>query len=337
MIFEDVRQELARHLRADVDEGIWDYLDDRGFVDEALLVGSMNSLIKEYQRLRALQRSGRRRSGSPQPRELPPDKRLEALSRWLARQAVELPDVRAFRNHVLDGKLLDPPQVREWIASHAATAGAPTPTLKMPVPEGYEVEFHGREGYWTTPPLTISLETPAWGVSGAEVLVCALPGIYGGITKPVARGGTLDLLRGAARRLSDHFEWHESLATLFILTGLVPPIPRARISLVYRSRLPTRQRVVLDVDSSLSPKQVTDLYRRARAELPFRKGQRYRSMESKAIALAEFFDTVQEGGWKERMKAWNTEHSDPKWQYTEVRNFARDCKHAARRLFGEED
>ena len=80
-----------------------------------------------------------------------------------------------------------------------------------------------------------------------------------------------------------------------------------------------------------------DLYRRARTNLPFRQGQRYRSMESKAVALAEFFDTMQEGSWKDRMKTWNAEHSDPKWQYTEIRNFARDCKHAARRLFGEED
>ncbi len=337
MIFQGVRQELARQLRADVDEDIWDYLVERGFVDEALLVESMNSLIEEYQRLRAMQRTGRRRSGSPQPSELPPDERLNALSRWLARQAAERPDVRAFRDQDLDGKLLEPTQVSEWIESHVETDGTPTPSLTVTVPEGHEVEFYDDGYVGTSPPLTISREMPAFGVRGPEILVCALPGIYGGITKPVARGGTLDILRGTAASLSDRFEWNESLATLFVLTGLVPPIPRARIRYRFHPGLPTGERVLLDVDSSLSPKQVMDLYRRARTKLPFRQGQRYRSMETKAVALAEFFDTMQEGSWKERMKTWNTEHSDPKWQYTEVRNFARDCKHAARRLFGEED
>ncbi len=142
----------------------------------------------------------------------------------------------------------------------------------------------------------------------------------------VTLAGTLDRLRVLSDRLANWYGWESGQATLFVLTSWVPSIQAAEASLRYR-RLPSLTRLELTVDPALTPKEVAELYRRARDNS---LGRRYRSMSEKHLRLAAFAEQVKGKPIEERMRAWNAEC--PRWRYTEPSNFSRDCAQARKRV-----
>ena len=305
----------------------------------------LRDLVERIRRLERVQAGLEPAQKREYKKEVPPDARLKALGKELADRASEREDVRAFRKTHLRGRLLKFENVGRWIERQTERDGEPRPILHIPVPPGYtvsdvEVIDSGlpseRWGVWTDPSLTISRDRPAPGHRWL-LLAYGTPDKGAVQRRPVAPGGVLDDLRILSESLASAYHWQPALATVFVLTGLYPDVynARATVSVMYLGELPTA-RILLDIDSSVSAAEVSRLYADARRSLIVGGvGQRYRPMSEKHIQLAECYEKNGRR-WKDRMREWNELHVGEK-QYTEERNFARDCKRAWRRLYRKED
>ena len=97
---------------------------------------------------------------------------------------------------------------------------------------------------------------------------------------------------------------------------------------------PISSRITMEIDPTLTPKEVAEQYKKLRALLI---GARYRSMSKKNLRLAEFYDVhkPKDTTWDALMNKWN--HSQAReWKYARYENFARDCKQAWHRLMGRD-
>lgn len=334
---DDARAELSRRLRGSVDDDIWAYLVQKRWPQDVLTgEGTYEELVQEYRELSALRR--RRRTGATTRREIPPDQRLKAIAARLGAEAAEDSLVRSFRDEVLKGRLIAPQEVASWIEAQAAAEGEPTPFLHVPLPPGHEVRWGGqrwpgRERFWPDPPLTISQDRPATGFEHEQLVYPLEDGTEGRIF--VHHGGVLSRLRSEAYQVASAYGWREAQGVLFVLTGIVPEIPRATASYTIWLAWPGFDRIKLDLDATLSAGYVARLWRQLRREFPLRKRiRRYRAISEKHVRLAEFYGHAS-GPWRDRLRAWNEAYPD--WAYSEVRNFARDCRHAWRRIFEEEE
>lgn len=330
---DEVRKALAARLRRPIDEEIWALLVEDRYVAEAAQSDSLDDLANRYQRLVRL-RGKKPSAPRPGPREIPPDARLRALSWRLAQLAAERPNVQAFRERVLGGKLLNYGDIAEWVKRTAEADGQVQPQLIVTVPPGYTVTDIQPSGSWTVPPLTISEAMPAVQAP-MRLLAYSTRGKGAVMRTHVAVGGILDELRQLSQALAGEFGWQEALATTFVLTGLAPEMPKALISFEWHFGATAETRIHIAADASTPVREVAEAYRQARADLArSTRSRRYRRMEEKHSQLARLYS---ENGrpWRERMSAWNKQH--PQWKYTEVRNFSRDCTRAWRRLFGEQE
>ena len=337
MTSEGVVREGLRHLVGDVVESAWDYLVEERAV-EAVSEGDedINWLAQKYRRLLAIS-SHSALTSRPAPRMLErtdpapgetrqarstTELRLETLSRLVAWEVVRDKQVATFREEILKGRLLEPDAVEQWIKQQAEADGPATLMLhEVPVPPTSRVTWTGHS-YVIEPPLSAS---PASHLSNVY-LYYGLPGDSALRMWTITIGGVLDRLRVLCNRLADWYGWESGQATLFVLTGGVPLVLVAEAPLRYR-RLPALTRLVLTVDPVLTPREVAELYRRARAKT---LSKRYRSLSEKHIQLAAFGAKAEEKSAHERMRAWNAEH--PQWRYTESSNFSRDCARARKRM-----
>ena len=341
---DEVYQALKRRIGKQPDPAIWDHLlEEKTYVDDAIHAESLDELVKKYRALAALQAKGK---GKPKSgaREVPPDARLTALAKAAADDASRRSDVTAFRAKVLGGKLLTHSKVAAWVEGQADADGTPQPLLTVTVPEGHTVsdvevapavtDFSPAMSIWPEPPITISKRNPAVGFT-LLLLEYSSAGKGGVMRKRIRPFGVLDGLRVLGETLATEYGWEPYQATAFVLTGIPPYIPKAKLTFSTKvtSMLGLQTRILIEVDSSMPPMEVLKMYRAARAEVPLGGNRkRYRSMTDKHVRLAEFFE-ANGRQWKERMKTWNLEY--PEWSYSEVRNFSRDCKRASERLFGE--
>jgi hypothetical protein len=144
-------------------------------------------------------------------------------------------------------------------------------------------------------------------------------------------GGVLDRLRQISEYLATFYGWKPSLATAFVLTGLVPLV--APITTEVRTggteRTTARARITLTVDPTATPKEVADAYRSFRWNVLGRR--RYSPQNRKHLSLAVFTCTQPaEEPWAVRLRAWNARY--PQWCYGNKANFWRDCRRAEDRL-----
>lgn len=222
MINQDIRRraEQALGLQGEVPEAIWTYLTQNGAV-AAVERGKqdINWLTDELWKL--LEASGLRRRLLEAPRMLSSGQRERAESRE-AMLAILCWDearrdraVSEFRGHVLNGELLLPNEVEDWMTRQAASDGSPTVWLwDLPVPEGFEVIHDRRRGVmFTKPSLAVGLKHAARS-GGLRYLAC-IPGI----AFPTAKDGVLERVRQISQTLAQRFSWNPLQATLFLLYG----------------------------------------------------------------------------------------------------------------------
>lgn len=259
--------------------------------------------------------------------------RLKALSALVAQEVAKDEEVQAFRSEVLDNKLLILTQVETWLNEQAEKDGLPSWWLTIRVPESFvEEEIEYQNSSWVSP---LEVKIPNFRViNGFEFrfLFYEVPDEPSVKKIPTCAGGVLDKLRKLCERLSKQYGWIEVQATTFVLTGEAPPITDITHSLKERE-LPSLTRIVLEIDPTLSPREVGEYYRKLRQEV---LGARHRDMTDKHLQLAIFASTrLNDGTWAERMTEWNKTHSS-EWEYEDSVQFAHDCILARKRLLGTE-
>ncbi|MDP6496123.1 MAG: hypothetical protein QGI09_12140, partial [Dehalococcoidia bacterium] len=207
----------------------------------------------------------------------------------------------------------------------------------VPLPDGHELTWDGPDVY-AEPSLTLSKATPATGYT-VDLLHYSQPGDVAVTKIAVRRGGILDGLRQLSESLSGRYAWQKGQATVFVLTGNPPLLSSLRGGGHLRPSQPISSRITMEIDPTLIPEEVVEGYKKLRDR--WIKG-RYRSMSEKHLRLADFYRGRKDISWSALMRKWNAKQDkqdkqDKKaWKYREPQNFARDCKHAWKRLMGED-
>lgn len=342
---DDIRRELEGELGRGLPDPAWDFLVERGYVNDVRWADMPIHELAEQARahLRAWGQPAPTRSTVPGM--LPSAKRAkvaktapgrqEVVSRLLAAEAAKDAKVRSFREEVLGGSLMKPQHVHRWIERQVDEDGPPSRWLTVPVPTGYEVTSFTTFAT-TEPPLTISEKTPAILVEKRYLSYLRYGLKYGWEELaddprgwvPTAEGGVLDRLRQLSEGLARLYGWDEASATNFVLTGEIPVVRSIEIRGSRASGYRTLARISLTVDPALSPREVADHYRRMRGRI---LEGRHRELDDKHLHLAIFAAERPAGETlRERMAAWNKEHAG--WKYKTETNFGRDCAQAVRRL-----
>lgn len=342
---DDIRRELEGELGGGLAEPAWDFLVERGWVNDvrlgAMTIHELAGHVRAHERAFGGPTTARTRA----PGMLPSGKRAKAaktvpgrqevVSRLLAAEAGKDEKVRSFREEVLGGSLMKPQDVHTWIERQGEEDGPPSLWLTVPVPTGYEVTSFTTFAT-TEPPLTISEKTPAILVEKRYLSYLRYGLKYGWEELaddprgwvPTAEGGVLDRLCQLSEGLARLCGWDEASATNFVLTGEIPVVRSIEIRSSRASGYPTLARISLTVDPALSPREVADHYRRMRGRIL--KG-RHRELDDKHLHLAIFAAERPAGETlREKMAAWNKEHAG--WKYKTETNFGRDCAQAVRRL-----
>ena len=270
------------------------------------------------------------RSGSRQqlPRnaevELKPNWRSLAFTEIAAINAARDDAVIAFRTYVLDDRLIEFEDSKEWVETAAQQDGPATGLVTIPadaerIPQSPEELIELGIG---APPQTIPIKFPDAAREWVEVV-------------PVRLGGVLDRLRGVANSLEKEYGWGEPYAVAFILTGESPPPLRGSVSVSYHSSTrPSTATITVNPDW-VSPSDVARLYRDVMRKA--RYGQHRgepgagRPLQKKSAQLAVFAARhAGSGSWADLMTRWNTENVE--WEYTDRRQFGRDCRKAYERV-----
>jgi hypothetical protein len=151
--------------------------------------------------------------------------------------------------------------------------------------------------------------------------------------EPVVPSSELDRLRHVSQRLARRHGWTAAQAATFVLTDAVPAMPAVTHTFEWRL-VPEVPRIVLTIEPSVSPREVTDYYRRVRREVAATR-TRPRQYGEKHLRLANFVAGRPAGErWRATMDAWNAQvpAAVPKWRYKEPSNFQRDAQRAQRWL-----
>lgn len=328
---QDVYQALKTELGHEPREDIWEELVTDRYVDDAIYVGNINELLERY-KLQEERYPTSRKRGQEIYTE-PPDERLMYSSKVLAWDAAQEQPVIDFRQEVLGGKLLSPDQIGPWIEDLAAREnGDGISYITVRRPKGIEVKLMPTE-WLLQPPLVI--ERQKWLGLKKEVLSY---GVYSMTDKewvpsaiPVPEGGTLERLFNLSKYLGSKYSWGEAEATMFILTGLIPPLLLAQSTPKWRRYAPIT--VTMELSLHLSPKKVAAIYGKVKKRLLsfyYPGHKRDRPMSKKHLELAIFYHQHLGKKGAEMMSLWNKEHEEHK--YDILTNFLRDAKHAHDRL-----
>lgn len=362
----EVRELLAAALGYEPREGVWAYLVNECYVESveqgeedvnwlrgkylAVLKAAGHPVIDVPDAPRMLpkeERPGRHPPGDAPDARAGREARVRTLSALFAEDAARDPQVIAFRQEKIGGALIAPEKVEGWIKGRAAEEGRPDTWVRVPtrlLSDALRTREEGRPAAVLTllreitqtanEPVQKSQEL-ADGKSRPDVppddigfrfVFYGTPRDRRRRLQAVAAGGTLDRLSRLSTYLARRFQWDQAQATLFVLTGQTPRVSDARVTFS-PGEIPARSRLDLQVDPSLTPAEVAEEYRRARAMvLP----GRHRALSVKHLTLAAFLATTPDCTWRTRMAQWNTEH--PNWKYAQVTNFARDAQIAHRRL-----
>ncbi len=127
--------------------------------------------------------------------------------------------------------------------------------------------------------------------------------------------------------LAKRYAWWPAHGSLFVLTGQVPLLSPVRVTTTRRFPITAASRLTLEVDPTVTPREVAEHYGAARKSL---LQSRSRRMSPKHLRLAIYSATHSDGTWAERMRGWNDEHPDER--YSQPSNFQRDAANAVKRL-----
>lgn len=327
----ELRARLQGRLGARFHQGLWDYLVDRGFVDEVLDGASdFDQLLEEARRvLAAGAPSAEQRVPAPAPRE--PrlgQERAWALSQLVAAHAHHDPDVIAFRRKYLVDALVEWDGLDTWIRAQTQLDGEPTTDVTIVIPASTISDPDADE---------LHLSPPVERVRPTRVatrrLDYALPGDDWVRRVVVTAHGALDRLRVLAEALAKAYGWTPAQASIFILCGVPPFIATVRITrssakVRHHADLVWARRITLDIDPAATAQQVLDAFQHARRQqgLAQLHPLSLKHLRLAAFARAEHADKP----WAERLRLWN--RSFPNWRYAEQSNFRRDALRAEARI-----
>jgi len=335
---ETIRRDLTERLgTAAVTDRMWNYLSEQGDVAE-LESGrrDLNWLVDRI--LRVLEASGKSEAVfKPKPPMLAKPTRIGdrmmVLSKLLAKDAATRDDVTHFRKQVLGERFLPPGQVEAWITARREEG------LKPPAGMRLMIEAPGRLARDTRNPSKLKrpLVVREYIESGWDELHYATPDSrYVKSVATPARSGPLAELRQISETLASAYDWQKAQATLFVLTGQPPLLSAFRWSITPRESAATRRgarRITLDVDLTLSPKDVAARYAAVRRRLQPEKARR-RELGEKHLTLAYFLADHEDLPWAESLRLWNAGYS--LWKYGHESNFRRDALRATERVLTPE-
>lgn len=273
----------------------------------------------------------------------------EAVSVYLAHQAKQSHDVRAFRASILHEELLPEERVEYWLQQKYQEQGLPGLWLGNIPMSGHEyfslldaaAKAHQaqRNSDMLATRVSLSRELQISDLlrnTIPRILRCRAPGhrdkaaflaykfnhrvlhIYTAVESP------LEELRTISVQLAAFYGWDEAEAALFVLTDRPPTVRRAACSIQVDPSTPARARVTLTIDPTMTVEEVAFRYRHVQGLV---LGSRHRELSVKHIALAKWeIERSPEKTWSENMRDWN--HAHPEWAYRHHANFARDCLRA---------
>jgi hypothetical protein len=251
--------------------------------------------------------------------------RVLAISDFISQQARMREDVKQYRESVLRGQLIEPDDVEPWITRQASADGPPTLFVSLPLPKGNQLVTNP-QGDLVTKKAIDTTKKDAIVSTSRIFLEYGTPG--GGFIQfqPVSMTGVLNRLRMLSENLASDYRWQKSQASTFVLTDLAPILPSFSSS-VHHGLLPVADRVTLEVDPSVSPRELAALYRKAIQRIYGRDRER---VTDKHMRLAAFATSRPAGQTlAESMKVWNRHNPDLKYEYNT--NFGRDLKDALRK------
>lgn len=294
-------------LLPDLTDGEWSLLEDDGHVREYDSGAvDLDHLVERVKRLRQAIGESPARERTIEVAEAGKlarraTTRAQALSALLAVQAAQDPSVVDFRRKELRSHLVKPERVGEWVERRKS--------------EPSEL-------------LTVDAKRPDQTLKRSRLVLeyAVAPSLYVQHVA-VALHSSLDWLRRVSESLASRFAWWPAQGSLFVLTGLVPIIPPIRSTTTRRLPITATSRITLEIDPTLTPREVAGYYATARKGL---LGRRSRRMSEKHLRLAIYAATHKDGTWAERMLGWNIENPDR--PYTHSTNFQRDAASALRRL-----
>jgi hypothetical protein len=340
------REALERYFDKPLTDSQWHFLVDKGYEDD-LLAGKRRAdeVAKELKEWWGIMGAGPAGAESARPEmagkryqaNSDKERRQQAVSYLLAKDAEALEEVDGFRRTYLPDGLLPWEKMEAWILAQAREAGVATRFVEVPSPSDLEIRGdNAKRALVFEPELRVS-EVP--GEVGVAVRWGALK--YGTPDKDyietvlTVAGSMLDRLRKTSERLSRRYQWTPEQATVFVLTGEPPLHCLVRLTRAVKTTLPVVSRIELSVDPAVTPEDLAEFYRAARQRMM--PGRRHRAQDRKALELAKFSAGRDESEpWEETLRVWNetiaAEHSG--WQYNDKqkRNFPRDMKMARERL-----
>jgi hypothetical protein len=278
-------------------------------------------------------------------RQLPPDKRSQALSRIVIALFNNRNDIQSFRKEVLNGQLLKPEEVPTWVLAMQKKDGNPVNiTLKITANEDNWVEEIVKQAQRVAASLKDSRPPLYWARSGVsfgreyEAQLSYIEQGSGRETVPIKKGGILERLKNLSKELEAF--WPESLAVQLILTGISPPpINQARAGWKVNA-YKISNKITLEVSPHLSGDRIKELYLEEKkqflkffSKISGKEKRKSRRLTEKHLTLA-VFAVEQPGSWAMKLRKWNKEY--PHWAYpnTARSTFARDCRAAYERLTG---
>lgn len=229
------------------------------------------------------------------------DARAEALAEILALDAERRPAIQDFRKRALRGRTLASwERAVRWIEQRAATERATAGGDRPPV-----------------------------------LLAFARPDREHVDHVPARPGSELARLRELSRDLFQAYGWQEARAPIFVLAGIVPPLPLATAEVTQRRAFPAASTISITARPGASVREIRDLYAVVRAELIGPKRRRPRLREGRPD-LAVFAARYNDGrSWLELLKEWNRQHPTRRRDEADPQTFARDCRQAYERVTGQ--
>lgn len=353
---EQVRQLVEGKLRRQVPDGLWNYLIDKNFVSTYRQGEcALDELLTDVRELlQAFTASSRPSTpgpvgGPPLPRA-PTERYLSeetstyqaALSEAVASVANTDPDVAAFRDKVLGGRLLQWDEVEPWVQSQQAAQNGPTTWLTFPLPPDHDGKSVAYDELLERADVGSRLlkyvvraelnaddsESASKGAAPSQKVVAT------------AVNGPLERLRWLSESLATVHAWQEGQATVFVLTGLTPTVSMIRTTQGghygrHGWNCAWAERIVLTVDPAAPVEEIVAAYRAARRQYTQRRTQGkhgIRTQSLRQLRLVEFVASRRpQIKWNDLMQAWN-DRCEPGERYTQCSNFRRDARLAQERL-----
>lgn len=267
-------------------------------------------------------------------------RRANALMLFWAKHAAGRTEVRQFREHILDNKLLTMQEAYAFLRSPALQMFSLFELEQANIPiMGHSAtircrEFENKVNHGDIWRLTVHVEPLNRELSCRRVLSKSVEHLWfagedgwGNAVDVWPHSIMSDLLK-ASESLGKQYEWKAGQAAMFILTDIVPLVHPLTYTIT-RGNLATSV-VTIAFHSWVTEQTVRRAYHEAQQKI---YSKTPRSIGPKNAAIFEFVveQMDSEGNkptWRELMEQWNRQQQRNNWTYVGVQNFWRDFDRA---------